>query len=271
MTMLPPIPQLGLGTYGRTGEDGLAALLTAIEIGYRHLDTAQSYGTELTVGQAVAASGLPRHELFVTTKVADTNLDTATFLPSVENSLSVLGLDYVDLLLIHWPSKNDAVPFEDYMLGLAAAREAGYARRIGVSNYPIADLERANTIIGPGELATNQIEIHPYLQAPKMAAYARQTGLQLTAYMPLAKGRVTTDPAIVAIAEKHNVSSSAVVLAFLMGEGHIVIPSSANAVRLRENFAATGLILSPEEVATLRALDCGDRMINPVKSPAWDD
>jgi 2,5-diketo-D-gluconate reductase B len=271
MTQINDIPVLGLGTYGRTGDEGLKAILNAIEIGYRHLDTAQSYGTEVTVGRAVKESGLPRAELFVTTKVADTQLDNAAFMPSVEQSLKTLELDYVDLLLIHWPSKDDAVPFADYMTSLAEAKQKGFAKRIGVSNYPIADLARTDALIGAGQLATNQIEIHPYLQSPKIRDYATHSGLQLTAYMPLAKGRVSDDAVLNEISARHNVTPSAIALAFLMSEGHIVIPSSANPGRLRDNYASLEVRLTPQDVTAIRALDRGDRMINPVKSPGWDD
>lgn len=265
------IPPMGLGTYGRTGPEGVDALLAAIEIGYRNLDTAQSYGTEVTVGEAVARSAIPRAEFFVTTKVADTNLASGDFLPSVERSLQTLKLDQVDLLLIHWPTRDEIVPFEDYVHALAQARERKLARLIGVSNFPIALLERTAELIGHDALATNQIEIHPYLQAPKIRDHARQAGLQLTAYMPLAKGRVLDDPLVAAIAERLSATPSAVVLAFLMAEGHIVIPSSAKTQRLRDNYAASDLRLSDADMAQLRGLDRGDRMINPEKSPAWDD
>ncbi|WP_320188396.1 aldo/keto reductase (plasmid) [Agrobacterium rosae] len=265
------IPAIGLGTYGRTGDEGLAALLSAIEIGYRHLDTAQSYGTEVTVGHAVAASGQARDEFFITTKVADTNLSRASFMPSVEKSLETLGLDRVDLLLIHWPTTEEIVPFEDYVTALGEARERGFTRLIGVSNFPIALLERASNILGQGQLATNQIEIHPYLQSPLIRDYARQVGLQLTAYMPLAKGAVTDDPVLAAIAEKHGVTTATVSLAFLMAEGHVVIPSSANTQRLKDNWAAGGITLSADEMERIRRVDRANRMINPAKSPAWDD
>lgn len=267
----PIIPPLGLGTYGRTGAEGVEAILAAIEIGYRHLDTAQSYGTEATVGEAIARSGQPRDAFFVTTKVADTNLAARDFLPSVEESLQTLKLDQVDLLLIHWPTKEEISPFEDYINALAQARDRKFARLIGVSNFPVALLKRSAELIGADALATNQIEIHPYLQSPRVRDYARQTGLQLTAYMPLAKGRVLDNPLVGSIAERLAVTPSAVVLAFLLAEGHIVIPSSANPQRLKDNYAAHNLRLDDSDIAQLRALDRGERMINPEKSPAWDD
>lgn len=265
------IPKLGLGTYGRTGEEGIAALLKAIEIGYRHLDTAQSYGTEQNVGEAMRRSGLKRNELFVTTKVADTRLDKAQFMPSVRASLDTIGVDQVDLLLIHWPSHRDAVPFEDYMAGLVEAQEKGYTRLIGVSNYPAALLEKTAALIGRDKLATNQVEIHPYLQAPKLAGHARNIGLQLTAYQPLAKGEIADDPVLKRIAEKHGVTVAAVALAFLMTEGHIVIPASGSEANLRANFAGSTVTLDAAEMAEIRKLDRSYRRINPEKSPAWDD
>jgi 2,5-diketo-D-gluconate reductase B len=265
------IPKLGLGTYGRTGSEGITALLKAIEIGYRHLDTAQSYDTEDPVGEAMRRSGLARDELFITTKVADTNLGKAQFMGSVRASLDTIGIDQVDLLLIHWPSHRDVVPFEDYTLALAEAQQKGYARLIGVSNYPAELIERTRTLLGRNALATNQVEIHPYLQARKLNAYARAIGLTLTAYQPLAKGEVNGDPILARIAAKYGLSAAAVALAFLMAEGHIVIPASGSEANLRANFAANSLALTENEMAEIRMLDRRYRRINPEKSPRWDD
>jgi 2,5-diketo-D-gluconate reductase B len=266
-----PIPRIGLGTFGRTGEAGMAAILTALEIGYRHIDTAQSYDTEGPVGEAVRRSGLPRRDVFITTKVADTNLDGARFMPSVERSLETLGLDQVDLLLIHWPSQNDAVPFEDYMLALSEARDRGYTRHIGVSNFPIALLERAEGLLGAGAVATDQVEIHPYFQSPRLRDYARSKGLVLTAYQPLAKGQVQVDPVLSGIAARHGVSAAAIALAFLMAEGHAVIPASSSEANLRANLRAVEVSLDRDEMDRIRALDRGERHIDPAKAPRWDD
>jgi 2,5-diketo-D-gluconate reductase B len=265
------IPKLGLGTYGRVGAEGVAALLKAIEIGYRHLDTAQSYNTEDSVGEAIRRSGLPRGDFFITTKVADTRLDKGRFMPSIRESLDSIGVDQVDLLLIHWPSHGDAVPFDDYMLALAEAQQKGYARLIGVSNYPIALLEKARMLIGKDSLATNQVEIHPYLRSRRLAGYAREIGMPLTAYQPLAKGEVRDDPVLSRIGAAHGVTVAAVALAFLMEEGHIVIPASGSEANLRANFAALDFRLTDAEIAEIRTLDRGYRRINPEKSPRWDD
>lgn len=271
MTYSGPIPQLGLGTFGRTGDAGVAALLTAIEIGYRHIDTAQSYDTERQVGEAVRRSGLPRGDFFITTKVADTRLDRAQFMPSVRRSLDEIGVDQVDLLLIHWPSERDQVPFEDYMLALAEARAKGYAQLIGVSNFPIALLERTRALLADDAIATDQVEIHPYLQGPKLRDYTKARGLVLTAYQPLAKGEVRNDPVLARIGQQHGVTASAVALAFLMQEGHVVIPASSSQANLRANFAARDIRLSDAEMQAIRALDRGYRRIDPAKSPRWDD
>jgi 2,5-diketo-D-gluconate reductase B len=271
MTNSGTIPELGLGTYGRTGSEGIAAMLEAIEIGYRHLDTAQTYDTEGGVGEAMRRSGLPRGDFFVTTKVADYNLDRAKFMPSVRMSLETIGVDQVDLLLIHWPSFGGVVPFEDYVTALAEARRDGHARLIGVSNFPIALMEKTRALLGNDAIATNQVEIHPYLQAPMLRDYARRIGLQLTAYQPLAKGEIRCDAVLERIAAAHDCPVSEAALAFLMAEGHIVIPASGKAENLRANFEALKVRLSEEEMEEIRSLDRGYRRINPDKSPDWDD
>lgn len=271
MVLQTTIPPLGLGTFGRTGDAGMAAIELALEIGYRHIDTAQSYNTESTVGEALRRSGLARDSVFITTKVADTNLASADFMPSVRQSLDTLGLDHVDLLLIHWPVPEETVPFESYMSALKQAQDSGHARLIGVSNFTIDHLQRATKLLGQGALATNQVEIHPWLQVPRMREYARSVGLTLTAYQPLVKGRVTDDEVIKRIASELDISPAAVALAFLIAEGHVVIPASGSRGNLEANFSATSVSLSPEHMDAVRQLNRGYRHINPEKSPRWDD
>lgn len=264
------IPPLGLGTWLRTGEQGFRALMTAIELGYRHLDTAQSYDTEANVGRAVRESGLPRDALFVVTKIADANLSRDRFLSSLRASLDTLRLDRVDLTLIHWPAYRDQVPLADYMSSLAEAKTLGLTRLIGVSNFTIALIEKSVALLGRGEIVTNQVELHPYLQSRRLAEACEQAGVVITAYMPLAKGRTADDPVLRRIGEGHGVTAATVTLAWLMQKGIIVIPASSRREHLEANLAAGGIRLTNEEMAEIDGLDRADRMINPAKAPEWD-
>lgn len=264
------MPRLGLGTWRRHDEDGYRAILTGIELGYRHVDTAQTYGTEAHVGRALRASGLQRDELFITTKVGDVNLAKRDFLPSVEQSLARIGVDAVDLLLIHWPSPKDAVPLESYIHDLAEAKARGMTRSIGVSNFPCALVARAAALLGPGQIATNQVEVHPYFQNHPVRACCAAQGIGVTAYMPLAGGRVMTDPVIGRIATTHGESPATVTLAWLLARGMAAIPASGRRDHLAANLRALDLRLDEGDLAAIDACDRGERLIDPAKSPAWD-
>ena len=270
MLQFNEIPALGLGTYGRTGEDGLKAILTALEIGYRHIDTAQTYDTEANVGEALKRSGLPRGEVFITTKVARVKLARKDFLPSLRKSLDTLGIDIVDLALIHWPSADPSLRLEDYVESLGMAKRFGLARLIGVSNFPNALLERAVATLGPGEIATNQVETHPFLQNRKVLECCRKHGVAVTAYMPLAKGRVAADPVLRRIGEPHGASSNQVSLAWLNRLGVLAIPASSRREHMQSNFDATAIRLSDADMAAIAPLDRGERIIDPPDAPAWD-
>ena len=268
--MIETMPKMGLGTFGRVGEDGVRAILRGLEIGYRHLDTAQSYGTEPSVRDAIRQSGLPRNEVFVTTKVAQQNLGRGAFLPSIDESLMALGLDVIDLVLIHWPSIDPDVRFEDYMEDLGRIQDEGKARLIGVSNFPIALIERAETVLGPGRLHTNQVEIHPFLQNRKLVDFVQSHGIVPTAYMPLAKGRVAEDPVLREIGAAHDATASQVALAWLLQLGIAVIPASGNTDRLKQNFAAKDITLTANEMQRIAGLERGARYIVPEIGPDWD-
>lgn len=268
--MTANIPRVGLGTWGRTGERGVEAILTAIGIGYRHLDTAQTYDTESVIAQAIARSGVPRHEFFITTKIADTNLERPDFLPSLRASLARLRVDRVDLTLIHWPSYRDAVPFEVYMDELVRAKEEGLTTWIGVSNFPCALVRRAVAIAGAGAIATNQVEMHPFLQNRTVAACCRTHDVTVTAYLPIARGLVSNDLVLCRIARDHGVSPPAVALAWLLHKGAIVIPASSRREHLEANWRAANVRLSADEITAIDALDRGQRLVDPEKSPAWD-
>ena len=264
------IPMMGLGTFGRLGEEGTRAILTALEAGYRHLDAAQSYGSESMVGEALRQSGLPREDVFITTKVAQGKLDRAQFLPSVEESLRTMGLEQIDLVLVHWPSPGDAVPFESYIEDLARVQEQGKARLIGVSNFTIDRLKRAEEILGPGRIHTDQVEIQPWLQNRKLVDYCLGRDITPTAYVPLAKGKVADDPTLRGIADAHGCEASQVALAWLMQRGIAIIPASSNPDRMRSNFAAQDVKLSEEDMAKIADLDSEERIIDPDDGPDWD-
>jgi len=261
---------MGLGTWGRSGAEGLPAILAALEIGYRHIDTAQSYDTEANVGEAIRRSGLKREDVFITTKVARAKLAKRDFLPSIHRSLDTLKVDRIDMTLIHWPSADPSIRFEDYVEDLGEAKRLGLTRLIGVSNFPNALTGRALAVLGEGELVTNQVEMHPFLQNRKVLECCRKHGMRVTAYMPLAQGRVADDPVLKRIGEAHGALASQVSLAWLLALGAIVIPASSRQEHLRSNFAASKIALSSAEIAEIAALDRGERIIDPADAPDWD-
>lgn len=264
------MPLMGLGTYGRRGAEGQAAMETALEVGYRLLDTAQDYNTEEPCGAAFRASGLAREEVFFTTKVATGNLGAGKVVPSVHKSLETLGLDKLDLVLIHWPAPNGEIPLSVYVEQLAEVLDSGLTTHIGVSNFTIALIDEALDILGGRPLLTNQVEVHPYLQNVKLAEHCKAKGVSITCYMPIAKGRIGADPVMQEIAQAHGATPEQVSLAFLMQQDMAVIPSSANEGRMRQNFAATELTLTGEEMDRVRTLDRGMRLVDPEWGPDWD-
>ncbi|MCP4381096.1 MAG: aldo/keto reductase [Hyphomicrobiales bacterium] len=270
MKTVAGIPALGLGTYGRRGNKGQEAIETALEIGYRHIDAAQGYENESECGRAVAASGLPRESVFVTTKIAPENFAAGALIPSLRQSLERLQLDQVDLTLIHWPSPNEEVPLAVYVDQLAEAHGLGLARHVGVSNFTIALLDEAIARSGPIPVLTNQFELNPYLQNRVLAAHCTAKGVAVTCYRPIGKGTVNEDPTIRRIADRHGATPAQVTLAFLMAEGYVAIPASGHPARIRENFGAADLVLDDVAVAEMRTLDRGERHINPEWGPDWD-
>jgi 2,5-diketo-D-gluconate reductase B len=262
------IPGIGLGTWALTGPEGVDAMLSALAAGYRHIDTAQSYDTEANVGEAVARSGISREKVFVTTKIAGGNFPRLA--DSLRDSLDRLGMDKVDLTLIHWPAPDDEPPVASYMADLARAQDEGLTRLIGVSNFTRRQIDEAIAAIGEGRIATNQVECHPFLQNRILAGHCAARGLPLTAYIPIARGAVNDDPVLREIAAAHDATPAQVSLAFLMARGHIVIPKSANPERQRQNIAATDLKLTDDEMDRIGALDRGQRFVDPDTAPDWD-
>jgi len=264
------IPLFGLGTFRLKDQVAIDSVRTGLELGYRHVDTAQIYGNEAAVGQALADSGVAHDELFVTTKVWTENLGSGQVIPSLRESLQRLGLERIDLTLIHWPSPNDEIPVAQYLGELLEAKRQGLTAAIGVSNFTIAHLRQAIDAVGVEEIATNQVEIHPLLQNRKLVAFARQHGIHLTAYMPLAYGKVLAEPEIQRIAASHGVSPAQVALAWSLQQGYTVIPSSTKRENLAANLAAAELRLSTEDITAIEALDRGERVANPGFAPRWD-
>lgn len=265
------IPALGLGTFRLKDQVVIDSVSTALELGYRAIDTAQIYGNEAEVGQAVAASGVPRGELYLTTKIWTENLSRDRLIPSLEENLDKLKTDYVDLCLIHWPSPGGAVPVAEYMAALAEAKARGLAREIGVSNFTLALMQQAIDVVGAGEIATNQVELHPYLQNRKVAGFAERHGIRITSYMTLGYGKVLGDAVIGEIAQRHGATPAQVVLAWAMQLGYAVIPSSTQRANLASNLAARELRLSEADMAAIAALERNERITSPASlAPAWD-
>lgn len=265
------IPAFGLGTFRLKDDVVIASVKTALELGYRTIDTAQIYDNEAAVGQAIEESAVPRDELFITTKIWIENLSPEKLIASLEESLQKLRTDYVDLTLIHWPSPNDTVAVEAFMPALLEAKKQGLTRQIGISNFTIPLMERAIAAVGAENIATNQIELSPYLQNRKVAEWATQHGIHITSYMTLAYGKALKDEVIAGIAAKHNATPAQVILAWAIGEGYAVIPSSTKRENLASNLKAQDLQLDAKDRQAIAALDCNDRLVSPEGlAPEWD-
>ncbi|HEU0089133.1 MAG TPA: aldo/keto reductase [Pseudonocardiaceae bacterium] len=252
------IPQLGLGTFLVPPPDTERVVATALEIGYRSIDTAAAYRNEEGVGRAIAASGLPRDEVFVTTKLWNSDHGYDEALRAFDRSARRLGLDVVDLYLIHWP-----VPAADRYVETWKALETllaeGRVRAIGVSNFGHENLQRLFAETGTVP-AVNQVELHPYFPQAELRAVHAEFGIATEAWSPLAQGRVLTDLHIARIAEKHGVTPAQAVLRWHLQLGNIVIPKSVTPARIRENFDVFGFELSPGDLAVLADLETGQRI-----------
>lgn len=263
------MPQIGFGT-SQLG-DCADLVATALKLGYRHIDTAWKYGSEKGVGTGIRASAVPRNEIFLVTKVSHENLRAADFARSVDESLKNLQVDYVDMLHVHWPT-IDKIPLAETMAALAKAKRQGLTRHIGVANFNIALLEEARRTC-PEPLATLQAEYHPYLDQRRVLDYCRQHGMIFTAYCPLARGRVFTDPVLAGIAQVKNKTIAQVVLRWLVQQGNIgPIPRSSNPERIAQNLDVFNFTLTADEMTRIHALARPDgRIANPAgRAPAWD-
>jgi 2,5-diketo-D-gluconate reductase A len=247
------IPQLGFGVWRLSDEEAPAVVGTALEAGYRLIDTAAMYGNEAGIGRAVAASGLPREEVFVATKVWNDRHGYDETLRACEESLARLALDYVDLYLVHWPVPQSG-RYVDTWRALMRLREDGRARSIGVCNFTIEHLKRVIDATGSTP-SVNQVELHPRFQQKDLRAFHQEAGIVTEAWAPLGRGGLLEDPAIRAIAEKHGRTPAQIVLRWHLDGGTVAIPKSATPARIRENREVDGFTLDAEDLARIAALD----------------
>lgn len=265
------IPQFGVGTFRLQGDVVKNSVRDALAVGYRVIDTAQIYGNEAEIGEVLESSGIARNELFITTKIWTDNLGEGKLIPSLKESLQKLRTDYVDLTLIHWPSPDNVVDMAVYMQQLLQAKEAGLTRQIGISNFTIPLMQQAIDLVGADQIATNQIELSPYLQNQEVVAFAKRHDIAITSYMTLAYGKALKDPVINQIAQHHQASTAQIILAWALQLGYAVIPSSTKRDNLASNLLAQNITLSVEEMQQIAELDAHDRLVNPEGlAPKWD-
>ena len=260
------IPKLGLGTWPMRGDSCVEAVRDALELGYRHVDTARAYGNEAQVGQALHDSGRNRDEIFLTTKLWYTELHSVGVHDQIEQSLRDLRTEYVDLLLIHWPNRR--VPLAEPLEAMVAARVAGRVRHLGVSNFPSGLLHEA---LDHAPIVCDQLEYHPYLGQPEVLALARERDLVVTAYSPLAQGRLLREPVIAEIAAAHGRTPAQVVLRWLFDQPQVAaVPKAARREHRLANLEVFDFELSDEERGRIAGLERGYRTIDPPWAPAWD-
>ena len=253
-----PIPTIGFGTWQVPDGEATAAVLAALEAGYRHVDTAELYGNEAGVGRAIARSDLPRDEVFVTSKVWNSHHGRDATLRAFDDSMERLGLDVLDLYLIHWPApRHDR--FVETWRAVRELRDAGRVRAIGVANFHAEHLQRLKDETGEWP-SINQVELHPYLQQAPLRVFGAQRDIVTESWSPLASGkRVLDDPVIGEIARSHDATPAQVIIAWHLALGLVVLPKSVTPSRIRENLAASQLALSGEDLVTIATLDRGFR------------
>jgi 2,5-diketo-D-gluconate reductase B len=262
------MPMLGLGTWENDDADQCTeSVRTALETGYRHIDTAQAYRNEDAVGEGIAAADVPREDVFLATKVWISKLSSDDVLESTRDSIDRLGVDYVDLLYIHWPA-GEYDP-EETLQAFDELYDEGTIEAVGVSNFEPHHVDEARDHLDAPVFA-NQVEMHPMLQQAELREYAAETDLELVAYSPLARGEVFENDTLVDIAEKHDASAAQVSLAWLREKGVTAIPKATSAAHIRDNFGSIDLALDDEDVAAIDDIDTVDRRVHPDFAPdAW--
>ncbi|MCZ6893210.1 MAG: aldo/keto reductase [Gammaproteobacteria bacterium] len=263
-----PLPIIGFGTSGLPSDHCSAMVETALALGYRHIDTAQAYGNEAEVGRGIARSAVPRAEIFLSTKLEQVNLGAAAVRRATAESLARLGTDYVDLLMIHWPSEE--VPMSETLAAFAHLRAEGKVRNIGVCNFTL-DLLREAVEQHGADLLCNQVECHPLLAQKKILPYLQSNGIALVAYSPLGRGRVVRNPILRRIGAKYGKSSAQVSLAWLASQDLVAaIPKASSEAHCRANLEIFDFVLSADDLDEIAGLDTGQRGIDPSWAPNWD-
>ena len=259
------VPVLGFGTWLITGPDATEAVRDALEVGYRHIDTARAYENEREVGRGIADSGVPREEIFLTTKVPHDEASADEVQRDCEQSLERLGVDYLDLLLLHWPSPD--VPLEETLKALTALRADGRIRNLGVSNFPAGLLKQALDL---APVFCDQVEYHPFLDQSRLLELARANDVLITAYSPLAHGKVPDDATLNRIGAAHGKTAGQVALRWLLDQDHVSpIPKASSHGRRVENFEVFDFGLTAEQRAEIDALPKDVRTADPPWAPNW--
>jgi 2,5-diketo-D-gluconate reductase B len=262
------LPRLGLGTFRMQGDVCRAAVESALGLGYRHIDTAEMYANEEAIGPAIAASGVARKDLHVTTKVWHENLAPDAIRKAFDTSLKKLKLDHVDLYLVHWPSPNMNLP--SVMETLMKLKEEGRTRAIGVANFNIALLKQTVEEI-KAPIACNQIEYHVMLDQTPVRKYLASKSIPLVAYCPLAQGRAATNETLMAIGKKHNADAAQVALKWLLDQdGVAAIPKASRAESQQANLGALNVKLDDDDRKAIASLPKDQRFVKPGFAPAWD-
>ena len=265
------IPQFGVGTFRLTGQTVIDSVKTALDVGYRAIDTAQIYGNEAEVGQAIAESQINRNELFITTKIWTEHYSADKLIPSLKDSLQKLRTDAVDLTLIHWPAPSTGISVTEMMQNLLQAKQQGLTKHIGISNFNIDLTQQAIAAVGVENIATNQIELSPYLQNHKVVEFLQAQNIDVTSYMTLAYGKVLQDPVLAEITQHHQASTAQIALAWALQKGFSVIPSSTKRENLIANLKAQDIQLTAEEMQMIAELERNGREVDPEGlAPIWD-
>lgn len=257
------IPALGFGTWKLNGEDCIEAVKNAIQIGFRHIDTAEMYGNHREVAKGIKNSGIKREELFITTKIPPHELSYNFIIENCQNYLQELEIEYIDLLLIHWPNKK--YPIGESLSALNKLKMDGKIKSLGVSNFTIHHLEDAKETVV--EVVNNQVEMHIEFNQKELREYCLKNQIVLTAYSPLGRGSNLNNPVLVEIAKTHNSTPAQIALSWINSKGVIAIPKSLHIERIKENFESQNLVLSEEDIAKIDAIPQKERTV----AASWNE